>query len=202
MRRICVFCGSNLGVKSAYEQAAQKLGKALAQSGIELVYGGGSVGLMGAIADATLAAGGRVMGVIPEVLMETETVHPDITQLYIVKSLHDRKALMTKLADAFIVLPGGYETVEALCEVLSWSQLNLHQKPLGLLNIDGYYDLLLTFFNQLVEQKFIKASDRSLILQAEEPRDLLELLTLNHPVFFDQWMRQPIQFQPRMEIAI
>ena len=151
LQRLCVFCGSSLGMQSAYVQAAQELGRVLSQHGIGLVYGGGEVGLMGTLADSCLSNGGRVVGVMPRGLVEKEIAHAGLTQLRVVESMHERKALMADLADAFVALPGGYGTWEEFCEVLTWSQLGLHRKACALLNVNGYYDPLLAMADRAVE---------------------------------------------------
>jgi uncharacterized protein (TIGR00730 family) len=176
MKRICVFCGSVMGISPIYKEAAENMGKALVKRGLGLVYGGGNIGLMGAIADAVLAVGGEAVGVIPEFLESKEIAHTHLTELYIVSSMHERKALMADLADGFIAMPGGYGTLEEFCEILTWAQLSLHKKPIGLLNIDGFYDQLLSFFDNVMEQKFIKPAYRSMVLEAKEPELLLDLM--------------------------
>jgi uncharacterized protein (TIGR00730 family) len=144
--RLCVFCGSSTGRHPAFADAAQVLATELARRNIEIVYGGGNIGLMGVVADAALAAGGRVIGVIPEGLVARELAHPGVSALHVVASMHERKALMADLSDGFIALPGGFGTLEEFCEVVTWTQLGIHQKPCGLLNVEGYYDGLLAFF--------------------------------------------------------
>ncbi len=177
MKRICVFCGSVMGISPIYKEAAENMGQALVNRGLGLIYGGGNIGLMGAIADAVLAAGGEAIGVIPEFLASREVAHPHLTELYIVNSMHERKALMADLADGFIAMAGGYGTLEEFCEILTWAQLSLHQKPIGLLNTDGFYDQLLKFFDNLMQEKFIKPSYRSMVLEANKPELLLDLMT-------------------------
>lgn len=176
LRAVCVYCGSNFGVRDAYRQAAEGLGRLLAQRGIELIYGGGRVGLMGAIADATLAAGGRVMGVIPSALARLEVEHPGITELREVETMHERKALMAERADAFIALPGGLGTLDELFEIVTWAQLGVHDKPCGLLEVGGYYQPLLTFLDRQVEEGFVRAEHRNLLLVDESPARLLDRL--------------------------
>lgn len=179
-----------MGLRPAYKLAAQQLSESLAQRGLTLVYGGGNVGLMGAIADAVLAVGGQVIGVIPEFLVAKELAHPGLTKLHIVNSMHSRKALMAQLSDAFIALPGGYGTLEEFCEVLTWAQLGLHQKPLGLLNVEGYYDPLLRFFDTAVTEQLVKPIHRSLVLEAAEPEALLNKLANYQPQNVDKWIKQ------------
>jgi uncharacterized protein (TIGR00730 family) len=159
--RLCVFCGSSSGSSPIYVDQAKALGTALAQSGIDLVYGGASVGLMGAVADATLAAGGNVIGVMPQALVDKEISHKGLTDLRIVGSMHERKALMAELADGFIALPGGLGTFEELFEVWTWAQLGYHRKPCALLNVDGFYDKLSGFLDDVVTRGFVKPSHRA-----------------------------------------
>ena len=176
MKSICVYCGSNFGERSSYLEAAQSLGLEMAKRGITLVYGGGNVGLMGAIADSVMAAGGKVLGVMPQALVDKEVAHNGLSDLRVVASMHERKSLMADLADAFIALPGGLGTLEEFCEVATWTQLGFHKKACGLLNIDGFYDGLLSFLNHATEEKFIRAEHRSIILAEENPLDLIEKL--------------------------
>lgn len=190
MKSICVFCGSSLGRNPDYEKGAIELGTAIANRGITLVYGGGNVGLMGVVADAALSAGGKVFGVIPEFLVSKELAHQGLTRLETVESMHDRKARMAELSDAFIALPGGYGTLEEFCEVLTWAQLGLHQKPHGLLNIAGYYDPLLQFFDQAVSEKLVRPVHRSLVLEATEPETLLDRLSAYEPQSVDKWIKK------------
>src|SRR5579871_639763 len=148
LRRVCVFCGSSSGLRSSYAEAARRLGWTLAGHKVGLVYGGGKVGLMGTVADAVLERGGEAIGVIPQPLVAREIAHPGLTELRIVSSMHERKALMADLSDAFIALPGGYGTLEEFAEALTWSQLGIHKKPCGLLNVAGYYDNLIAFLDR------------------------------------------------------
>ena len=176
MKRLCVFCGSNLGARPAYKQGAKALGEALVKHQIELVYGGGKVGLMGVVADAVLAAGGRVIGVIPQALMEKEVGHAGLTELHVVQSMHERKALMADLSDGFIAMPGGFGTFEEFCEVITWTQLGFHEKPCGLFNIDGFYEPLIVMFDHATTEQFIRPVHRSLVLTAKDPDTLIDLL--------------------------
>ena len=176
-RRICVFCGSNPGVNPAYKNAAAGLGRLLAERKIELVYGGGNIGLMGVLADAALEASGRVIGVIPESLMAKEVGHQGLTELRVVGSMHERKALMADLAEGFIALPGGYGTFEEFCEVVTWSQLGLHAKPCGVLNVEKYYDPLLALFDLAVKEGFLRSDNRTLVLEERDPQRLLEKMS-------------------------
>jgi uncharacterized protein (TIGR00730 family) len=188
LRRICVFCGSSRGNREEYLAAAREVGTLLARRGIGLVYGAGNVGLMGALADAGLAAGGEVVGIIPEALVGWEVAHQGLTELRIVTSMHERKAQMADLADAFIALPGGFGTLEELCEVLTWSQLGIHAKPVGLLNVGGYFDPLLALFDHAVQEGFLRPTHRSLVLEERDPARLLDLLAAYQPPPLDKWI--------------
>jgi uncharacterized protein (TIGR00730 family) len=181
MKRICVFCGASSGNDPRHAEAARALGRLLAHRGLELVYGGGSVGLMGTVADAALGAGGRVIGVIPQVLQIRELAHRGLTDLRVVGSMHERKALMAELSDGFIALPGGMGTLEELAEVLTWAQLGLHQRPVGLLDAGGYYRPLIAFFDQAVTAGFLRPAHRALLLVAEAPAPLLDRLAAFAP---------------------
>jgi uncharacterized protein (TIGR00730 family) len=174
--RLCVFCGSSPGARPEYLAAAHELGRGLAARGIGLVYGGASIGLMGAVADASLAAGGEVIGVIPESLRDREIAHAGLSQLHFVANMHERKALMAALSAGFIALPGGIGTLEELFEVWTWSQLGLHAKPVALLNVAGYYDSLLRFLEVSVTEGFVRPAVRALLLTAEDATSLLEQL--------------------------
>jgi uncharacterized protein (TIGR00730 family) len=172
-RRICVFCGSSLGASSSYAQAAVSVANYLAANQIGVVYGGGNVGLMGVLADAALAAGGEVIGVIPKSLEAKELAHTRLSALHVVPSMHERKALMAELSDAFLALPGGYGTLEEFCEVLTWTQLGLHRKPCALLNVDGYFDHLLLLFDHAVQEQFVKPAHRRMVLSDDRVEPLL-----------------------------
>ena len=176
-RTICVYCGSKEGPNPAYGQAADQLGQRLGQRGWDLVYGGGHVGLMGRLADAAVASGSRVIGVIPRPLQDRELGHGGIDELAVVEDMHQRKAMMAAKADAFLTLPGGYGTLEELFEVIAWSQLQLHQKPVGLLNIEGYYDPLLAFIDRAVNEQFIHREHRDLLLVEDQVDTILERLS-------------------------
>lgn len=176
MQRICVYCGSSSGKRHDYLHMAQLLGTELAQRQLTLVYGGAKVGLMGAVADAVLAQGGKVIGVLPQALMTKELAHEGLTELHIVSSMHERKLMMAELSDAFIALPGGLGTLEELSEIATWTQLGLHRKPCGVLNVAGYYDHLMAFIHHAVDEGFIREEQRSLILNAQTPTELLQLL--------------------------
>ncbi len=179
MKRICVFCGSKTGDLSEFSEHATELGRRLAAHNYELVFGGGSVGLMGIVADAVLQAGGHVIGVIPEMLAKEEVLHPTVPDMRRVDSMHTRKAMMAELADAFIALPGGFGTLEELFEIITWAQLGIHQKPIGLLNTNGFYDPLIEMVNHMIERDFIKPRHRDLFLVESQPEPLLTQLQ-NH----------------------
>ena len=181
LQRICVFAGSSPGTRPEYAQAAQELGTALATQHIGLVYGGASVGLMGVLADAALAAGGEVIGVIPQGLFRREIAHANLTQLHEVKSMHERKALMSDLAHGFIALPGGYGTFDELFEITTWAQIGLHSKPIGLLNVANFFAPLLSLIEHASREGFIPAYNRHLLLHSDKPMHLLELLTTYIP---------------------
>lgn len=176
MKRLCVFCGSSRGTQPAFSHTARLLGKAMVQRGLGLVYGGGNVGLMGVMAETVLQEGGEVIGVIPEALVEKELAFHDITDLRIVKTMHERKALMADLCHGFVALPGGFGTLEEICEMLTWAQLGIHQKPCGLLNSEGFFDCLLAFFDHQVQQGFVTPSNRTLIFDAKDPESLLNFM--------------------------
>jgi len=180
-KNICVFCGSSVGARPAYVEAARELGRTLAGRRLGIVFGGGKVGLMGVLADAVLAAGGEAIGVIPEALVAREIAHNGLTELRVVHSMHERKTLMADLADAFIALPGGYGTLEEFFEAVTWTQLGIHRKPCGLLNVDGYYDALLALLDRAVSDGFIREANRSLVLDAADVPTLLEKLETFRP---------------------
>ncbi len=188
MRRVCVFCGSNHGARPSYTSAAQALAAALVRRGIGLVYGGGGVGLMGVLADSVLAAGGEVIGVIPDALVAKEVAHKNLSDLRVVGSMHERKASMAELADAFIALPGGYGTLEEFCEVITWAQLGLHRKPCGLLNIDAFFDPLLAFLDHAVAEEFVRPAHRALVLEARDPEQLLDELGRFRAPALEKWI--------------
>jgi uncharacterized protein (TIGR00730 family) len=185
---ICVFCGSNAGTDPAYLAAAEEVGAGLAQRGIRVVYGGGRVGLMGAVADAARAAGGEVIGVIPKQIFDLEIGHTGIDDLRVVGSMHERKALMAELADAFIALPGGIGTLEELFEVFTWAQLGLHAKPLGLLDVAGYYEPLAAFLDHSVEQGFLRPETRSILSVSDAFDELLGALHDTRPALRPKWI--------------
>ena len=187
MERVCVFCGSSEGSRPEYAEAARRMGEELAYRGIGLVYGGGRVGLMGAVADAALAAGGRVVGVIPDALVSREVGHGGLTEMHVVGSMHERKKLMADLSDGFVALPGGYGTLEEFFEVLSWSQLSIHSKPCALLDVAGYWEPLIALFDQTVAEGFVRPDHRSLVLAGEDPGKLLDRMEGHVPPFEKKW---------------
>jgi len=191
LQRICVFCGSSFGSRPAYREAAETVGRLLCRRGIELVYGGGNVGLMGAMADACLDGGGRVIGVIPQALFDKEVAHLGLTELRVVNSMHERKALMADLSDAFLALPGGYGTWDEFCEVLTWSQLGIQRKACALLNVNGYYDPFLEFADRAVSEGFLKDVNRELMLSDDDPARLLDRLGSYSAPVVDKWIGRP-----------
>ena len=188
MNAVCVYCGSSPGTDPAHAAAARGVGRLLAASGRTLVYGGGHVGLMGAVADAALAAGGRVIGVIPRSLAEKELAHHGLSDLRVVGSMHERKAMMADLADAFLALPGGLGTLEELFETWTWGQLGLHAKPCGLLNVAGFYDPLLALVDHMVAERFVGADHRRLLLVDTDPEKLLATMASLHPRPLRRWL--------------
>jgi uncharacterized protein (TIGR00730 family) len=188
MKRICVFCGSSPGTRPAYLEAARTVGSTLARRGIGLVYGGGSVGLMGAVADAALAAGGEVTGVIPRALQLRELAHAGLTRLHVVTSMHERKARMADLADAFLALPGGMGTLEELSEILTWAQLGLHAKPCGLLDVRGYYRPLVAFFDHAVADGFLRPEHRRMVMVGDDVEALLASFAAYRPPAVERWI--------------
>ena len=191
LKAVCVFCGSSDGVQPEFRAAATALGTFLGEQGIDVVYGGASVGLMGAVADAALGAGGRVFGVIPRHLVDRELAHPGLTQLHVTETMHDRKALMSELSDAFAALPGGFGTLEELAEVTTWAQLGLHHKPIGLLNVAGFYDLFLQHADRMVTNGFLSFDHRRLLVTASSPPDLLAGLRAFQPLTTEKWQPPP-----------
>ena len=176
MKRICVFCGSTKGNHPSYEYATRELGRLLVKRGLGVVYGGGNIGLMGVLAETVLSNGGEVIGIIPEALAEKELAFRELADLRIVQTMHERKALMEQLSDGFIALPGGYGTLEEICEMVTWAQLGIHHKPCGLLNIEGFYDSFLTFIDYQVQQGFVTQTNRLLICEADEPAVILDFM--------------------------
>lgn len=190
MKRLCVFCGSSVGNNPAYVEAATTLGTLLANRGVGLVYGGGNVGLMGVIADAALAAGGEVIGVIPRALADREVAHHGVTDLRVVDSMHTRKAMMADLSDAFLAMPGGVGTFEEFFEAITWTQLGLHRKACGLLNVAGFYTPLAVFIDQAVTDGFIKPVHRAAIVVDDDPARLLDTLTTIEIPDVPKWIRR------------
>lgn len=188
MNSLCVFCGSNPGASPAYGDAAARLGGALARRGLTLVYGGGRVGLMGVVADAALAAGGKVIGVIPEALATRELAHAGLTDLQVVGSMHERKARMSELADGFLALPGGIGTLEEWFEVWTWSQLGFQPKPCGLLEVAGYYRHLLAFLDHMTAQRFLSEPHRAMAIVDDDPERLLDRLAAYRPTSGRKWI--------------
>jgi len=188
--RLCVFCGSNPGRDPIYMDMACSLGETLARNGIELVYGGASVGLMGAMADAALANGGHVIGVMPQALVDKEIAHTGLSDLRVVGSMHERKALMAELADGFIALPGGLGTFEELFEVWTWAQLGYHKKPCALLNIGGFYDKLASFLDDVVERGFVKPVHRSMLIVESDPARLIEAIRAYEAPQVIKWIKE------------
>ena len=190
IKSLLVYCGAHEGYNPSFTQAAKRLGQLMANENIKLVYGGGSIGLMGILADSVLRHGGEVIGVIPDFLDTKEIGHKGITQMHQVKSMHERKALMEKLCDAVIALPGGYGTMDELLEMLTWKQLGLHNKPIGILNINGYYNHFLLQLNRMVEEGFLKASNRDLLQVGETIPSLLAKMISTQQVAEEKWMER------------
>jgi uncharacterized protein (TIGR00730 family) len=188
LKSLCVYCGSSPGASTVYAEAARMLAKEMVDNGISLVYGGGSVGLMGAIADEVMRLGGNATGVIPQALMDKEVDHRGLTSLHVVKDMHERKAMMAELSDGFVAMPGGIGTLEELFEVLTWAQLGFHDKPIGLLNVDGFYDGLIQFIEHIVTQRFLKAEHASLMMHASDAPTLLARLTSFEPAQHSKWL--------------
>lgn len=187
MQRLCVFCGSRVGANGLYQQAAAELGRLLVQRGYGLVYGGGHVGLMGVIADAVLQHGGEVIGVIPEAMVGRELAHTGLTHMHVVPSMHARKARMAELSDAFIAMPGGYGTFDELFEIISWALLGIHQKPIGLFNVAGYFDAMLACVEHAIAEGFIAPEHRQLTVSADQPAALLDALAQYIPLPVRPW---------------
>lgn len=189
VKRVCIFCGSSSGILAEYKDAAVSTAQCLVNKGIGVVYGGGSVGLMGAVADAVLAAGGDIIGVIPKALFEKELGHSGLHRLHVVESMHERKALMADIADAFIALPGGFGTFEEFFEILTWSQLGIHRKPVGLLNTRGYYDALIKMCDHAMNEGFLRPEDRSRIISTTDPETLVNLVLTTEVPETTKWLR-------------
>jgi uncharacterized protein (TIGR00730 family) len=188
VKRICVFCGSSVGKDAVFREAAVELGAVLVSRGLGLVYGAGNIGLMGILADAVLERGGSVIGVIPRALVDKEVAHMHLTDLRVVHSMHERKALMAELADGFMALPGGYGTLEEFCEILTWLQLGLHQKPCGLLNVAGFYDPFLAQLDQAVKAGFVRPTHRGLFLTRDHAPALLDAMDDWRPPVSEKWI--------------
>ncbi|SDI52474.1 hypothetical protein SAMN05216189_100633 [Pseudomonas delhiensis] len=188
LRSICVFCGASPGASPIYREAAESLGRHIAERGLRLVYGGGAVGLMGMVADAALAAGGEVVGIIPQSLKEAEIGHKGLSRLEVVDGMHARKARMAELSDAFIALPGGLGTLEELFEVWTWGQLGYHAKPLGVLEVNGFYDPLLAFLDHLVQERFVRAEHRQMLQRGATPAELVDALQAWKPLAAPKWV--------------
>lgn len=188
MKRICVFCGSNSGVDPIYLETAEKVGKFLADHKIELVFGGGRVGLMGKIADTVMENGGKVIGIIPQALSEREVAHQGLTELHIVGSMHERKAMMADLADGFIALPGGVGTFEEFCEIVTWAQLGIHNKPCALMNVGGFYDAFIAMFDYSMNQGFIRPQHRALVLVESAIEKLYKAMVEYRPPIVEKWL--------------
>jgi uncharacterized protein (TIGR00730 family) len=180
MRRVCVFCGSGVGGE-VYAEAARRLGEALARRGLGLVFGGGHIGLMGVVADAALRGGGEAVGVIPQALVDRELAHTGLTRLHVVGTMHQRKALMADLSDGFVALPGGFGTADELFEILTWAQLGLHRKPIGLVNVAGFFTPLLAWVDHAAAEGFLPASHRRFLIEAEAPEELLDRMAAYRP---------------------
>jgi uncharacterized protein (TIGR00730 family) len=188
--KICVYCGSSPGRRPAFALAAQQLARAMHKRGIGLVYGGAAVGIMGILANAVLEAGGEAIGVIPKSLAIKEVAHHNLTELHVVSSMHERKAMMADLADGFIALPGGWGTLEEIFEILTWAQLGFHEKPCGLLNVEGYYDPLIDFLENAIEQQFVREVCRPMLMKADEPAALLDQFSEYRAPKVRKWMAE------------
>lgn len=189
MKTICVFCGSSTGKKAAYQKACSELAQLFVDKGITLVYGGGNVGLMGILANEVLARSGTVIGIIPQALADKEVAHNGLTELHVVGSMHERKALMAELSDGFIAMPGGIGTLEEIIEVFTWTQLGIHSKPCGLLNTAAYYDPLFNFLQKMVEQEFLKPFHLSMMVMQDQPSALLEAMKNANVDYIDKWWK-------------
>lgn len=191
MKSVAVFCGSSFGIGTEYADLARDLGGEIARRNLRLVFGGGNVGLMGAVADACLQAGGEVIGVIPQQLMDKELGHPGVTELIVTTSMHERKAKMEELAEGFIALPGGFGTLDEFCEIITWAQLGIHRKPCAVLNTgSGYFDHLMAFFDDSVANGFVKAEHNQMILRSTDPAELLDSMLTWQPGFQEKWIER------------
>lgn len=190
MKSVCVYCGSNEGRLPVYAEAARSLGRALVERGLDLVYGGASVGIMGVLADTVLSLGGRVTGVMPESIVRKEVAHRGLTELRVTSSMHERKMTMADLSDAFVALPGGIGTLEEVFEAWTWAQLGLHAKPCGLLNVAGYYDGLIAFLDHTVAERFVKEANRAMLIVSDDPSDLLDRFEGYRAPAVEKWIRK------------
>lgn len=188
LQSLCVYCGSSLGCREAYRRAAERVGEELVRRGIRLVYGGGNVGLMGVVADAVLGGGGEVVGVIPQALVEREVAHAGPMDLRVVHSMHERKALMEELSDAFLALPGGFGTLDELFEITTWMQLGLHRKAVGLLNVEGYFDPLLAFVDRAVDEGFVHPEHRAILMTGDDVSTLMDRLASEPLPALKRWI--------------
>jgi len=185
---VCVFCGSNAGAREAYALVTRALARVIAVRGLRLVYGGGSIGLMGVLAEEVLASGGHVIGVVPRRLVEKEVVRSDLSELHVVETMQERKSLMAELSDGFIALPGGFGTLDELFEMLTWTQLGYHRKPCALLNVEGYFERLIAFLDHSVEQRFVTQAHRAMLVVERSPDVLLDRLAAEQPPDSSKWM--------------
>jgi uncharacterized protein (TIGR00730 family) len=191
MRRLCVFCGSRVGSRSSYADRARRLGELMAERAMTLVFGGGHIGLMGILADAVLGGGGQAVGVIPQALVDKELAHAGLTELHVVRTMHERKAVMADLSDGFVALPGAFGTADELFEILTWAQLGIHAKPIGLLNVAGYFSPILSWLDLAVHEGFLKSKHRQLLLQADDPEQLIGMLQNYRPaVTSPKWVEE------------
>ncbi len=190
MKHLCIFCGSSKGNDPVYEKTAEELAKIIVDKGLTMVYGGGSIGIMGVLADKILSLNGKVIGVIPRFLYDLEVGHDNVTELIIVESMHERKQKMAEISDGFLALPGGFGTLEEMGEILTWIQLKLIRKPIGLLNINGFYDQFLNMLDNMVASGFLKKNNREILLSAEDPALIIDII-MNAPVFEDtKWIEK------------
>lgn len=188
MKSVGVFCGANPGTNQVYQEAAIKLGELMAQQNLDLVYGGGNVGLMGTIADAILAAGGKVIGVIPQSLVDREVAHTGLTELHVVQTMHERKALMADKSSAFVAMPGGFGTFDEICEIITWNQLGIINKPVAFLNVNGYYDKFMAMIEHTVAEGFVKYDQRENLIVESDPEVLLQKLSSYADITSDYWI--------------
>lgn len=189
IKRVAVFCGAYSGTRSGYADTAWAIGAEIARRGLELVYGGGKLGLMGAVADGALSASGKVIGVILKALEDKEVAHRGLTQLHVVDTMHERKAMMADLSDAFVTLPGGFGTMDEFFEIITWAQLGYHRKAIGVLNVDGFYDPLITFFGHIQQEGFIRPEQRAIILTAQTVDQILDAVTTYEPPLMNKWVK-------------